>query len=230
MYLWSKPISRELTSSSHLTHGATSTDQLRGSSVCSMCSLRGICTDYGLTRESNKGVMFNPIATHTWPTSSTLQQQGGEEVFAMTEWIEDSWQRLMMGTLIPPTADLDCTPIEADSFCLLQPLRHRQRKSYSGENRFLTPKPVIVLMPGSDIAKKIERCEISDVFGGPVGVRTTMSLTFLRTTPICLKVCSELEEQTVRLLFDIDYQVEGIAKRTTLTSSPFIFVRGRDRN
>lgn len=75
----------------------------------------------------------------------------GPPMRLVLQWIDELWAQESSQRTTGDTMTEEVSPKESDSFnfCedfqLLEPLRLNQRKSYSGESRFLSPKPVIIL-------------------------------------------------------------------------------------
>lgn len=77
---------------------------------------------------------------------SIVNQEDEANLSELVDWIEECWVRMTKAgsceaLSIPRSLDMIST---TGPFQLMEPLRRRQRKSYEGENRFITPKPVIV--------------------------------------------------------------------------------------
>ncbi|PRP80742.1 hypothetical protein PROFUN_11482 [Planoprotostelium fungivorum] len=132
-------------------------------------------------------------------------------------------------------------------FELLEPLRSLQRKSYDNENRFLSPKPIIMLKPHSELLGKITGCNISVVLlnekgtplcsqeqqlmRGPCGEEAVITTPHLRTSSMSIRVSHRLVESKASLCFIVDYETEdGTKARCVVTSNCFNFVRDRRRN
>ncbi|PRP87081.1 hypothetical protein PROFUN_04817 [Planoprotostelium fungivorum] len=173
-------------------------------------------------------------------------QEDEADLSDLADWIEGCWLRMTESgsceaLSIPRSLDMIST---SGPFQLMEPLRRRQRKSYEGENRFITPKPVIVFSQDSnDLFRRVERCSVKvvladrdgtplacqDLITGPQGVDAEMSLPFKRTPPMLIKISHQLEEHVVRLSFAIEYTVDGQMQRSTILSDCFVFARFRKR-
>ncbi|PRP77961.1 Protein NXT-1, isoform a [Planoprotostelium fungivorum] len=132
----------------------------------------------------------------------------------------------------------------SQDFQLLEPLRTRQRKSYDGESRFLSPRPVVVINSNSPLINCIKRCTVSvrllDEDGsplelleqshlfGPNGKDALLSLPHRRTPPISVKLSGKIGLRALRLGFTIDYETEeGDIGQSHLTSNVFHLARER---
>ncbi|PRP81823.1 hypothetical protein PROFUN_10572 [Planoprotostelium fungivorum] len=129
---------------------------------------------------------------------------------------------------------------ERETFQLLEPVKLKQRKSYDGECRFLTPKP------NSSFSSQLRRCQVKAVLleeDGTVmdqtqqnhmvspkshGKEVDLGLPFYRTPAFHLAVSGRLEAKTAQLGFIIEYETnDGITKRTMITSDTFDFMRNK---
>ncbi|PRP76656.1 hypothetical protein PROFUN_14892 [Planoprotostelium fungivorum] len=130
---------------------------------------------------------------------------------------------------------------------LLEPLRPLQRKSYDNENRFLSPKPVIMLKAHSGLLGNITSCNISVVLldekgtplcsqeqqlmRGPCGEEAIIATPHLRTSSMSIRVSHRLVESKASLCFIMDYKTQdGTKARCVVTSNCFNFVRNRQRS
>ncbi|PRP80756.1 hypothetical protein PROFUN_11496 [Planoprotostelium fungivorum] len=187
-------------------------------------------------------------------TMSELFFSGGLEVEDLVDWVEERWQeetrsRSKMESIgkltlsIPVYLPLMTLSTEFELFEQLRPL---QRKSYDNENRFLSPKPVIMLKPHSELLGKITSCNISvflldergtplcpqeqQYMSGPCGEETTITTPHLRTSSMSIRVSHRLAEIRASLCFIVDYETEDQTKsRCVITSNCFNFVRNRRR-
>ncbi|PRP79421.1 hypothetical protein PROFUN_08182 [Planoprotostelium fungivorum] len=167
----------------------------------------------------------------------------GPPIQLVMQWIDELWAQ-------------ECSPLSSDSqeendeviveellpfeqqqdFQLLEPLKTRQRKSYEGESRFLSPRPVIALHPSSPLNNRLKYCTVSvrllDIHGsplhcheqthlyGPYGKETLLSIPHGRTPPISVKIGGKCDLRALRLGFNIEYETEdGYCGRAHLTSN-----------
>ncbi|PRP85106.1 hypothetical protein PROFUN_07177 [Planoprotostelium fungivorum] len=155
----------------------------------------------------------------------------GPPLQLVMQWIDEMWAQ----ECAPPTFDTQEENYEdiveellsfedQQDFQLLEPLRTRQRKSYEGESRFLTPRPVIALHPSSPLNNRLKRCTVSvrllDVYGspldcheqthlyGPHGKETLMSVPHSRTPPISVKIAGKCDLSALRLGFIVEYETD----------------------
>ncbi|PRP88821.1 hypothetical protein PROFUN_00289 [Planoprotostelium fungivorum] len=164
----------------------------------------------------------------------------GPPLQLVMQWIDEMWAEECAPPATEPQ-DVVVENLEDMLFCqqdfqLLEPLRTRQRKSYEGESRFLTPRPVIALNPNSPLANRLRRCTVSvkllDIHGsplhcqeqmhlyGPYGKETLLSIPHSRTAPISVKISGKCDLRALRLGFTIEYETDdGYCGRTYLTSN-----------
>ncbi|PRP80367.1 hypothetical protein PROFUN_11936 [Planoprotostelium fungivorum] len=175
-----------------------------------------------------------------------------EEIY---NWVEEMWseevhrkpkKEVVSRCEVTVPAYLPLMALSTE-FELLEPLRPLQRKSYDNENRFLTPKPVIMLKPHSELLGKITSCNISVVLldekgtplcsreqqlmRGPCGEEAIIATPHLRTSSMSIRVSHRLVESKASLCFIVDYETQdGTKARCVVTSNCFNFVRNRRRN
>ncbi|PRP85126.1 hypothetical protein PROFUN_07197 [Planoprotostelium fungivorum] len=160
------------------------------------------------------------------------------------QWVEEMWAQDMSAPLAFDTQEENYEAMleqllpfyQQQDFQLLEPLRTRQRKSYEGESRFLTPRPVIVLNPSSPLNNRLKRCTVTvrllDIHGsplhcheqthlyGPYGKETLLSIPHKRTPPISVKIAGKCDLRALRLGFTIEYETDdGYCGRAHLTSN-----------
>ncbi|PRP81886.1 glutaminase kidney isoform, mitochondrial-like isoform 1 [Planoprotostelium fungivorum] len=169
----------------------------------------------------------------------------GPPLQLVMEWIDELWaQECAPVTMSSDSQEENYEAIleqllpyeQQPDFQLLEPLRTRQRKSYEGESRFLTPRPVIALHPSSPLNNRLKRCTVSvrllDIHGsplhcheqthlyGPYGKEALLSIPHGRTPPISVKIGGKCDLRALRLGFTIEYETdEGYCGRTHLTSN-----------
>ncbi|PRP77618.1 hypothetical protein PROFUN_00479 [Planoprotostelium fungivorum] len=178
----------------------------------------------------------------------------GPPMRLVLQWIDELWaQESSQRTTVDATTDEAVSPKElslfnsCEDFQLLEPLRLNQRKSYSGESRFLSPKPVIILNSASPLVNNLKSCTVSfslldkdgcplqsedqDLLSSPNGKKAVLSIAHCRTAPICVKLIGKIETRSLRLGFIVDYDTEdGTTHQVWLTSNVFHLVRERSRD
>ncbi|PRP88535.1 hypothetical protein PROFUN_02946 [Planoprotostelium fungivorum] len=169
----------------------------------------------------------------------------GPPIQLVMQWIDELWaQECAPVTMSSDSQEEHYEAISEEllpfeqhqDFQLLEPLKTRQRKSYEGESRFLTPRPVIALHPSSPLNNRLKRCTVSvrllDVHGsplhcheqthlyGPYGKEALLSIPHGRTPPISVKIGGKCDLRALRLGFTVEYETDnGYCGRTHLTSN-----------
>ncbi|PRP85299.1 hypothetical protein PROFUN_06901 [Planoprotostelium fungivorum] len=165
------------------------------------------------------------------------------------EWIDQLWaaereREADKEEKVLSDLDLPLSPPIPASFMLLEPLRIHQRKSYRGESRFLSPKPVIALNRASPLSGRLSKCAVTvklldddgspldveeqDCLSSPNGQETILLPDYLRTPPIPLMLTGSIEGKSLRLGFSIQYEtLEGERHKIFLTSNVFQMIRER---
>lgn len=178
-------------------------------------------------------------------------------------WIEDMWEQesqLQRGETIPDSPTIASPSIDFSTpFHLLEPLRHNQRRSYDGESRFLSPRPVVILdevsclppithnpIQSSPLATSLKYCTVTvkllDEEGCPLleeeqehlfsphGKQTSLSIEHHRTSPISVKLTGKIDLRVLRLGFIVVCETkEGETLRFHLTSNAFHLIRDRPK-
>ncbi|PRP87262.1 hypothetical protein PROFUN_01524 [Planoprotostelium fungivorum] len=152
------------------------------------------------------------------------------------EWIEKKWKEETKSHVPCPIVPLFG---HSDDFELLQPLKIMQRKSYDGENRFLCPKPIIVLKPGKIISCNVtvklldEKDCALDLKDQACLSRPNdeqMDLLLERTPPMSIRISHRFEKIKAKLCFLVDYETLDSTSHCLIISDSFHFLRDRRRN
>ncbi|PRP87188.1 hypothetical protein PROFUN_01450 [Planoprotostelium fungivorum] len=174
----------------------------------------------------------------------------GPPLRLVLHWIDDMWtqeiehQARKNKSAVPASTAFEYQ--ESLGFCLLEPLKSKQRKSYENESRFLSPRPVIVIDSSSPLYSNLKRCTVTvKLLTGdgtpldpidqgrlmaPQGKQTVLSIAHSRTPPMAVKISGKLEMRTLSLGFVIDYETcDGKTGQAYLTSNMFNLVRDRHR-
>ncbi|PRP77585.1 2,4-dichlorophenol 6-monooxygenase [Planoprotostelium fungivorum] len=168
---------------------------------------------------------------------------------SVLHWVEEMWEqesRLQRGETIPDSPQMTSSPtIDFPSpFQLLEPLRHNQRRSYNGESRFISPRPVVILDKSSPLATSMKYCTVTvklldqegsplledeqDHLFSPQGKQFVLSVAHHRTAPISVKLTGKIELRELRLGFTVVCETnEGETLRFHLTSNAFHLLRDR---
>ncbi|PRP85105.1 hypothetical protein PROFUN_07176 [Planoprotostelium fungivorum] len=205
---------------------------------------------YSRTELSSCGII-TPESEQT-PAADMLDTQSSPPIHLIMQWIDEMWSQefasLPHGTKVQESVDTTREPVlpptDQQDFYLLEPLRTRQRKSYDGESRFLSPKPVIVLHPSSPLNNRLKRCNVSirllDTDGsplqcheqthlhGPHGKETLLSIPHSRTPPISVKIAGKCDLRALRLGFTVEYETDdGYCGLAHLMSNEVQLIRQR---
>ncbi|PRP78147.1 hypothetical protein PROFUN_13949 [Planoprotostelium fungivorum] len=154
------------------------------------------------------------------------------------QWIDMLWMEHLHEVKKEPTTQRDNIPrglfSSPQHFRLVEPLHHRQRKSYRGESRFLLPRPILLLSHCTVTVKLVDEDgilldeESQSSLMGPQGTQTSMILPHFRTPAMSLKVGRQLEPIRAALCFFIDYHTkEGELGRAVVLSDVVHFIRDR---
>ncbi|PRP79493.1 hypothetical protein PROFUN_12861 [Planoprotostelium fungivorum] len=218
------------------------------------CCIGTRCCGGGRQAPIMRNRLHIQLVRHKTPTEHTMQAEDSTlacvpPMKLVMQWIDELWEQEAANVTCDAKEEFIATEGErtfdpSQDFQLLEPLRARQRKSYDGESRFLSPRPIVVLNPASPLADCLKYCSVivclldeegspldfpeqAHLFG-PNGKDALLSIPHQRTPPISVKLSGKIGIRALRLGFTIDYETEeGEIGRAYLESNVFHLARER---